>query len=323
MKELQRRLLMGEEGQRIELLRACCREPEGQEWCRDRFTIFEVLDWMWREEKGDAELLSHWVLDSPLGELYRALVPEGYQPARLAQHLFPTPGRYRLDEKGISGPTPRPLPSQLIPILRRRVRELKPPPGYRFRESAHVIELLPADIGPRISVTQDVLETSGADMVAYGAKDNGEMGGGASGALLVAAGPELESASRAELARSTREIGEVYITPAFGKLLESGTRWVCHIISISKFTDQGAWCPHPERLGGAVEKALALADERKVARLAFSALGTGEGRVTPEHCARLMLEATRKYLREHEESPLQVVFCLPTPRDCEAFERLL
>lgn len=324
MQELQRRLLMGEEGQRIAMLRQCCKSSDGQAWCRDRFDIYEVLEWMWKEGQGDFALLLHWRPDPALEGLYRALVPEGYQAARLARVLFPTPGRYKLDDNGITGVRNLPLPAELIPLLRRRVRDFKPPPGYRLRETNKSLELLPSEeAAPRILLSQGLLEESGAQVVAYGAKDTGEMGGGAAGALLVAAGELLEQASRVELARCKREIGEAYLTPAFGELLQRGTRWVCHIISIIKHTDQGAWCPHPDKLEGGVLRALTLADHRGASTIAFSALGTGEGRVAPDLCARLMIGAARRYVRERNESTLRITFCLANERDYQAFKKVL
>lgn len=323
MKDLQRRLLMGEQGQRIEMLRSCCQSGEGQSWCRQRFSVFEVLEWMWAENTGNYELLAHWQPAEELVVWLQSLVPEGYQPQRLAKMLFPVSGAYRLDDQGITGARSFSFPSELMPLLRRKAREMPAPSGFRWRESKSKLELVAQEQGPRISLSSMPLEESRAEMVAYGAKDNGEMGGGASGALLVAAGPALEEASRKELARCSREVGEVYLTPAFGSLLESGVGWVCHIISILKYTDQGAWCPHPELLEVGVARALAMADEKAVHTIAFSALGTGEGRVTPDHSARMMVSAARKHLRENPESPLRVVFCLPTERDYEAFERAL
>lgn len=320
--DLQRRVLLAQDGQRIALLEECCQSDEGRAWARQRFSVFDVLDWMWKEGRGSKELLG--CFEGGESPLMHALAPDSYLPARLVSMLFPLPGRYRLDENGVAGPHSTSVPPALIPLVKRRVRELKPMPhGLRLRESARALELVPEESSSRIVLTQGPLEESGAEVVAYGAKDTGEMGGGAAGALLVAAGSPLEDAARRELARTEREVGVCFITPAFGKLLAHGTHWVCHIVSIIKHTDQGSWCPFPQKLEAGVERALELADEKGALSIAFSALGTGEGRVAPELCARLMLDPVKRFLREHPETTLRVLFCLPNDRDLEAFERHL
>lgn len=167
---------------------------------------------------------------------------------------------------------------------------------------------------PSIEIARTPLQEMKVDAVAYGAKDTGEMGGGAAAAVLAAAGPELLGALSSELARSTRQIGDAVITDAFG-LRERGVRWVVHVISIIRNTPQGAWCPHPERLPDGVLKALHLASARGAQSIAFSMLGTGEGRVAPAEAARLMLRGVRAF-----QGAIDVRFALPTQRDYEAMQ---
>ena len=319
MVELQRRLLSADESQRVSLLRLCCADQDGRDWCRQRFTVFEVLAWMWLEGQGDSDLLALWPLPPSHATLILTLAPDGYKPGKLAQMLFPRAGSYRLDEKGITGPVERELPRELLPLLRCRIRELKPPPGYRFRESDRCLELIPEEIGPRLSLSQEVLQESGAEMVVYDAKDNGEI----EGSLGLAAGPQLESAWRLQLAESTRELGQAHLTPAFGQLERRGPRWVGHIITIIQDTPQGPCCPRPEGLAEGVESILSQAEQHRVSRVAFTALGTGLGRVPPERCARILIEAVRKHQREHPESQMRVTFCLPVDRDYQAFQQVL
>lgn len=303
----------------MQLLRSCCQDQDGRDWCRQRFSPFEVLDWMWKEGQGDSALLAIWPLPPTAATLMLALAPDDYKPARLAQMLFPRPGRYRLDENGVRGPTPRELPKALFSLLRRRVRELKPPTGYRFRECDDWLDLLPQEVGPRISLSQQVLQESGAEMVAYDAKDSGHI----EGSLGLCAGPQLESAWREKLAGSSRELGQAYLTPAFGQLARSGTLWVGHIITIIRHTPEGSWCPRPELLARGVETVLRLAEHRQISRVAFCALGTGEGRVPPERCAKILIEAARKHQREFPESDMRITFCLPADRDYQAFNQVL
>ncbi len=171
-----------------------------------------------------------------------------------------------------------------------------------------------------ILLERGALEEMTVDVIAYGAKDTGEMGGGAAAAILAAAGADLLAALRSELARSTRQIGEAVLTDAFG-LRERGIRWIAHVISILKHTPEGAWCPHPDKLYDGVLKALELSAQKGARSIAFSMLGTGEGRVPPADAARFMLRAIRDFHRKG--GSLDVTFALPTFRDFDAVQRAL
>ncbi|HLY74052.1 MAG TPA: macro domain-containing protein [Planctomycetota bacterium] len=165
-----------------------------------------------------------------------------------------------------------------------------------------------------------LLEEIPADVIGYGAKDTGEMGGGAAASVLREAGPQLLPALQWELKASTRQVGEVVLTDAFS-LQGRGIRWIAHIISIIKNTPEGAWCPRPERLYDGVLKALKLSAGKGARTVAFSMLGTGEGRVKPSDAAGHMIRAVRDFHRRGGE--LSVTFALPTFRDYEAARALL
>lgn len=171
----------------------------------------------------------------------------------------------------------------------------------------------------RIDLTRDRLEQANTDAICYGAKDTGEMGGGAAMAVYQSCGPEVLEAAREALAQTTRQIGEVVYTPAYG---HDCTVFVGHLISIKTGTSQGDWCPEPERLGAGVYKALQTLPQR-ARTLAFSCLATGEGRADPDEIARLMIGATRRFFRDFPDSPVQVLFSLPDHVDYEAFQRAI
>jgi len=57
---------------------------------------------------------------------------------------------------------------------------------------------------PSVTLTRDPLQTLQVDAIGYGAKDTGEMGGGAASAVVAAAGPEVLMELQSKLARSTR-----------------------------------------------------------------------------------------------------------------------
>ena len=175
---------------------------------------------------------------------------------------------------------------------------------------------------PLVTLTREPLQSLKVDAVGYGAKDTGEMGGGAALAVLSAAGPGLQAALRSSLAASGLRVGDVVITPSF-KLETRGVRWVLHIISIIKNTPQGAWCPQPERLRDGVTAALKLAARAGARTVAFSALGTGEGRVDPLVAAGYMLDGVAAYRQGGSPAELEVSFSLPGYRDYEAFDSVL
>lgn len=172
----------------------------------------------------------------------------------------------------------------------------------------------------RISLSRDLLQNAGTDAICYGAKDTGEMGGGAAMAVLQACGSEVLVSAREELAKTDRGIGQVVFTPAFR---HGGADIVGHIVSIRTRTSQGDWCPQPELLGTGVYRALEGLQRVPVKSVAFSCLATGEGRAKPERIADLMLGAAKKFFKEHSYSEIQVVFCLPNHRDYQAFAKAL
>jgi O-acetyl-ADP-ribose deacetylase (regulator of RNase III) len=175
---------------------------------------------------------------------------------------------------------------------------------------------------PLITLTRDPLQVLKVDAIGYGAKDTGEMGGGAAAAVLAAAGPEILIELRSKLAGSARRVGDIALTDSF-KLQTVGIRWVIHIISIIKHTPEGAYCPQPERLRDGVYAALAAASKIGAHSVALSALGTGEGRVTPVDAARYMLDGVRAFRGISGASDLAVTLSLPSYRDYEAFHATL
>lgn len=177
----------------------------------------------------------------------------------------------------------------------------------------------PRELEGRINLCRDRLENARTQAVCYGAKDTGEMGGGAAIAVYQACGPQLLDSLREGLAKTSREVGEVVVTPAF---LHPEATHVGHIISIKTRTSRGDWCPAPENLGQGVYRALEKLDG-KVKTVALSCLATGEGRAEPDKVATLMLGAARKYFKAHPASELKVLFCLPSFRDYQAFEKAL
>lgn len=170
---------------------------------------------------------------------------------------------------------------------------------------------------PSIKVVELPLQEVRAEALAYGAKDTGEMGGGAAASILAATGAAILPALRSELALSSRRIGDAVITDSFA-LHPRGVGWIVHVLSIIRDTPEGAWCPEPENLSEGVTKALRLASGKGAQSIAFSMLGTGEGRVKPEDAARIMLRGIRAF-----EGAMEVTLALPTRRDLDAMRKRL
>jgi O-acetyl-ADP-ribose deacetylase (regulator of RNase III) len=159
------------------------------------------------------------------------------------------------------------------------------------------------------------LEASGCELIAYGCKANGEMKGGPSAPLLLEAGVELQESLREGLARTSRDLGEVVLTPAFKM---EGPRGILHIVALKKDL-AGNWISELEPLAAGVRKALELCREQKAHSVAFSALGATKLTVAPDGSARFMIEAARDYQRKNPDWPLRILFCLPDHNVYQAF----
>ncbi len=168
-----------------------------------------------------------------------------------------------------------------------------------------------------IIITREYLQNCSVDMIGYGAKDTGEMGGGAASSILQHAGNEIIPALKKELAKSTRQVSEVVITKAFS-LNKKNIKWISHIISIIKNTSQGDYCPQPKNLALGVTKTLTFANILGAKSVAFSALATGEGRVNPTTSAKLMLDSAYDFIKENNLD-IQIIFALPNYPEYQAF----
>jgi O-acetyl-ADP-ribose deacetylase (regulator of RNase III) len=172
-----------------------------------------------------------------------------------------------------------------------------------------------------IILARDRLEAVQADAYGYGAKDTGEMGGGAASSIVAGCGEGVLEAVRIELAKTSRLVGTAVITDGFN-LRKRGVKYILHIVSIIKDTPQGAYCPTPELLPLGVETALKLAYSKGCRSVALAALATGEGRVPPSDAARYMLTGVSQFQATYK-ADLDITFCLPTASDHEAFQTML
>lgn len=159
------------------------------------------------------------------------------------------------------------------------------------------------------------LEASGCELIAYGCKANGEMKGGPSAPLLLAAGAQLQESLREKLAKTSRDLGEVVLTPSY-KMRE--LMGIFHIVALKKDL-AGNWISELEPLAAGMRKTLELCRELRAHSVAFAALGATKLTVAPEGAARFMTEAAREYQRKNPDWPMRILFCLPDHNVYQAF----
>lgn len=172
-----------------------------------------------------------------------------------------------------------------------------------------------------IELSRSKLEASGCEFLAYGCKANGDMKGGPSVPILLAAGSEVQESLRERLAETSRALGEVVLTPPFG-MRSAGVLGIFHVVAFSKDL-QGGWVSEPEPLAAGVRKTLQLCHELRAHSLAFAALSVTKPNVGAEKAAQFMVGAAREYQRNHPEWPLRIVFCLPDHNVYQVFLRRL
>ncbi len=172
-----------------------------------------------------------------------------------------------------------------------------------------------------IELSRGKLEASGCEFLAYGCKANGDMKGGPSAPILLAAGPEVQESLRERLAKTSRALGEVVLTPPF-RMRSDGVLGIFHVVAFTKDL-QGGWVSDPDPLAAGVRKTLQLCNELRAHSLAFAALSVTKPNVGAEKAAQFMVGAAREYQRSHPEWPLRIVFCLPDHNVYQAFLRRL
>jgi len=135
------------------------------------------------------------------------------------------------------------------------------------------------------------------DAVVNAANDHLWMGGGVAGAIKRKGGEIVE---REAVAKGPISVGDAVITTA-GDLK---ARHVIHAAGMGQDlkTDE-------DLVRKATHSSLALAEEKKLASLAFPAIGCGVGGLSAHLCARAMLVEAVEFLQE-SESLRKVVFVL-------------
>ena len=114
------------------------------------------------------------------------------------------------------------------------------------------------------AVHGDIVRQLDCDAIVNSANEYLIAGGGVCGAIYRAAGPELEPYTRR---LAPLELGDAVISPGF----QLSARWIIHTRGPKYHEDPDP----PQHLAQALESALRLADQNRVARLAVPAISMG------------------------------------------------
>jgi O-acetyl-ADP-ribose deacetylase len=148
----------------------------------------------------------------------------------------------------------------------------------------------------RLEVREGDIATVEADAVANAANDHLWMGAGVAGALKRAGGEEIEQEA---LALGPISLGSAVATTA-GRL---PARWVIHGAVMGQDLQTDA-----DLVGRTTRACLELADELGCGSLALPAFGTGVGGFPLAECARIMVNAARRFEPRSLERVIFAVF---------------
>ncbi|MEW6249938.1 MAG: macro domain-containing protein [Planctomycetota bacterium] len=149
-----------------------------------------------------------------------------------------------------------------------------------------------------------------SDAFVFCAQPNLALGSGFGTAISVRGGPAVQSELQGLGPLAT---GEAVVTGA-GKLK---ARYIIHAVG-PRFQEEDT----EGKLRRTVLRALALADEKQVARLALPAMGAGYYGIPANLCAQVMLEALRAHLSGQTGIEEIVICVLDTPQ-YQAFQAAL
>ncbi len=142
-------------------------------------------------------------------------------------------------------------------------------------------------------------------------------GGGVSGAIHRAGGPEVtEAAAKIRREQGPLPPGEAVITPG-GRL---PARWVIHTVGPIW---RGGTHGEPELLAKAYRSCLELARARGVQSVAFPSISTGVYGYPVEEAAKVAIQTVRSYLEAHPNAFSEVRFVLFSERDFAAYRTAL
>lgn len=142
--------------------------------------------------------------------------------------------------------------------------------------------------GVEIVVWEGDILTSGAECIAVSGNSQGMMGGGISGAIKAAAGPEIEreSQSYAPIARGRA----IMLSPR--RLAQAGTKAISYLSIMNQPIDN----TNDKVINGAVLQLLQTSNDRKFESVAIPLAGAGVGRLPARVSSDAIVGAVRTYL---------------------------
>ncbi len=152
------------------------------------------------------------------------------------------------------------------------------------------------------------ITTVDAEAIVNSANNDLVMGGGVSGAIRRVAGPAPQEECHVI---GTIPLGTAVVTSG-GQLK---AQWIIH----AAVNPLGLWADG-KSVRNATRAALKRADEKKVKRLAFPAIGTGTGALPVERCADILIEEVMKYCGDDQTSLEEVMFVLYDEKPFAMFE---
>jgi len=158
-----------------------------------------------------------------------------------------------------------------------------------------------------IRLTTGFIVDLNVDAIVYYARPDLALGSGFGTAISTKGGPKVQE--------ELKKIGGVETTEA---VMTSGgnlkAKYIIHAVG-PRFQEENL----EEKLLQTTLNALRRAEENRVQSLAFPAMGAGFYGVSLEVCARVTLEAAKKYL-EDSKSLREVIFCLRDSREYKTFQ---
>ena len=152
------------------------------------------------------------------------------------------------------------------------------------------------------------ITTVEADAIVNGANNDLVLGGGVSGAIRRVAGPAVQEEC---FKIGTVPLGTAVVTSG-GQLK---AQWIIH----AAVNPLGLWAD-AKSVRSAVRAALRKAEEKKVRRLAFPAIGTGAGALPVERCADILIEEVTKHCSSDQTTIEDVMFVLYDEKPFTIFE---
>ncbi|MBI4445136.1 MAG: macro domain-containing protein [Acidobacteria bacterium] len=134
------------------------------------------------------------------------------------------------------------------------------------------------------------------------------MGSGVAGAIRRQGGVEIETEA---MSKGPVEVGQAVITGA-GRLK---AQYVIHAVAMGQDLKTSA-----SFIETATRNTLERAHELGIKTIAFPALGTGVGGFPIDQCARIMVGAARRFLKERSSILKEIWFAVMDPKTAAAFE---